>query len=699
MKNSLPQNNDLQTLSAVTLRFINDIAVITVNNPPVNAGSHAVRLGIVNALKDCNDPALKAVILIGEGKGFSGGSDVKEFGSKLLPPEVPTVIRTIEEHPIPVIAAIHGFALGGGLELALGCDYRIALSGTHLALPEVLLGMIPGAGGTQRLPRLTGQIHALDLICSGKRVTAQSALEMGFVDHVCNEDLLTGVINFVEQNFPLDKRLSISQPVPAESDADIDEAIAKILKRNKGRKNISEAIRLVKASSQGGAESVLLDERQTFNELRLGDDAFALRHLFFAEKIAPRIDGIDNKIAKNISSVGVIGGGTMGQGIAKAILNIGLNAMLIERDQAAADKTKGAIESSYDNLVSKGIITAQDKQSRLEKLTCSTGFEGLKQCDLVIEAVFEDMAVKQALFKELEAHLSSDAIIATNTSYLDINQMSSALKHKERVVGLHFFSPADRMKLLEVVRTSCTAPEVLATSLNFAKALGKQAIISNVAEGFIGNRIYAAYRRRAELLVLDGASPYDVDKAITNFGFAMGPFAVSDLSGLDIAWAMRKRKAADRDPKERYVSIADKLCEAGYFGRKSGQGWYDYSDGKAQPSEKVTRLIESTRLEEGIQVQAFDERLIQQQLLAAMVNEAACLLSEGVAQRASDIDVAMANGYGFPRHKGGPIYWASQQDKDELAEMLSQLAQSVGYGFNSGPVEEIVSSLTEKGNH
>ncbi len=699
MKNSLPQSNDLKTHSAVTLRFINDVAVISINNPPVNAGSHAVRLGVVNALKDCDDPDLKAVIIIGEGKGFSGGSDVKEFGSKLLSPEVPTVIRTIEEHPIPVIAAIHGFALGGGLELALGCDYRVALSGAHLALPEVLLGMIPGAGGTQRLPRLTGQIHALDLICSGKRVTSEAALEMGFVDHICEEDLLTGVMNFVEQHSPLNKRLSINQAVPVDSKADIDTATAKILKRHKGRKNIAEAIRLVKASNTDDAESALLDERQTFNELRLGDDAFALRHLFFAEKVAPRVDGINNKITKSISSVGVIGGGTMGQGITKAILNIGLNVVLVERDQAAVDKTKNAIETSYDSLVNKSIITAQDEQNRLQQLTCTTGFEGIKQCDLVIEAVFEDMTVKQELFKELEATISSDAIIATNTSYLDINRMSSALKHKERVVGLHFFSPADRMKLLEVVRTSCTAPEVLVASLNFAKALGKQAIIANVAEGFIGNRIYAAYRRRAELLVLDGASPYDVDEAITNFGFAMGPFAVSDLSGLDIAWAMRKRKAADRDPKERYVSIADKLCEAGYFGRKSGQGWYDYSNGTAQPSLEITHLIENTRLEEGIKVQAFDERLIQQQLLAAMVNEATCLLSEGVAQRASDIDVAMANGYGFPRHKGGPIYWASQQDQDELVEMLSQLAQSIGYGFKRGPVEEVVSSLTEKGNH
>ncbi|TDP01204.1 3-hydroxyacyl-CoA dehydrogenase [Marinomonas balearica] len=697
MKDSLLKEVDSKGRNPVSLTIANGIAVIAINNPPVNAGSHPVRAGIVESLKGCTSASLKAVVIIGEGRGFSGGSDVKEFGTKLLPPEVPDVIRAIEQHPIPVIAAIHGIALGGGLELALGCDYRVGKSGALVALPEVLLGMIPGAGGTQRLPRLIGKLKALDLICSGKRVTSEMALSMGFIDSVCIGDLLSGVIHFIEDNHPLDKRLSIEQSVPVDSESELNAAIFKIKQRNKGRENISEAIRLVQASSNDHAEATLIDERQTFNKLRLSEDAFALRYLFFAEKTASRIEAINDTKATKITYVGIVGGGTMGQGIAKAVLNAGLKVVLIERDSESSERAFQAIKTSYENLEKKGIYRPDQVQNYLDNLSSTVGFEAVTECELIIEAVFEDMQIKKALLEDLDAIVPRATILATNTSYLDINQMSENLKHRERVVGLHFFSPADRMKLLEVIRAEQTSESVLATSLAFSKRLGKQTVVANVAEGFIGNRIYAAYRRRAELLVLDGACPYEVDKAIKNFGFAMGPFEVSDLSGLDIAWAMRKRKASDRDPNERYVTLADSLCVAGHFGRKTGQGWYSYQDKTALPSEFVKTLINETRTNQGIEIQNYDESEIQQQLLVSMVNEAACLIHEGVAQRASDIDVAITNGYGFPRHKGGPIYWASQQDPIHLTKILQQLSNSVGHGFKTGPVSEIVSFLTQKG--
>lgn len=682
----------------VTLEMQGSLAVIRIDNPPVNAGSIAVRAGLIDALEKAATSRATGAILIGEGRSFIAGSDLKEFGLPLTSPQLPDVIRAVELSPFPVVAALHGVALGGGLELALGCDYRLATPATRVGLPEVSLGMVPGAGGTQRLPRLVGLSRAITMICGSQRITAQEALSAGLVDQVVQGDLLEAAIAFLS-DAAHPKRLTIELPVPDENREAVESAGQVALKRGRFRYNVLEAIRLVKASATQPAANALADERATFQSLRVSPDAFALRYLFFAERKAGVIEGVDKSLALPISSVAVIGGGTMGQGIAKALLAAGLDVQLVERDSDARDVAVQSITSSYQGLVRKGRLKDSEASRRLERLRGEVGLDGLGSCELVIEAVFEDMGVKKQLLKELEAVVSDKTILATNTSYLDINEMVADLRRPASVIGLHFFSPADLMKLLEVVRTASTSDTTLATGMALARRLGKQAVVSEVAEGFIGNRIYAAYRGRAELLVLDGAMPDQVDLAVRDFGFAMGPFEVSDMSGLDIAWAMRKRKAASRDPAARYVTIPDRLCEMGRLGRKTGKGWYDYSEGTQTPDPLVNALIEEIRADNRIVAQTYDTETIQRQLMAAIVNEAACLLEEGVAQRASDVDVTLANGYGFPRFRGGPLYWASLEESSRLEQDLKALEAAVGHAYRAGPVEQVLVAMkTEAGS-
>lgn len=675
----------------VAFRMEGSIAVLEIDNPPVNAGSHAVREGVVTGIAKAGEAGAEGAVLLGAGRSFIAGSDLREFNKALAWPELPDVIATIEAAPFPVVAALHGVALGGGLELALGCDYRIAAPGTMVGLPEVSLGMIPGAGGTQRLPRLIGRSKAMDLICRAARIPASEALPLGLVDALCEGDLLEGAIAFLAAA-PRPKRLSRALMPPEETDEALEAAAAAALKRGKGRPNVVEAIRLVRASTQE-AGPVLADERETFQKLRKSPEAHALRSLFFAERRAGSVAGIDPKSARAVRRVGVVGGGTMGQGIARAFLAAGLPVVLMERDGAALETALAGLRAAIEGQAGKGRITEAEATARSEALSGTVEADGLAGCDLVIEAVFEDMAVKKQVLARLEAVLLPEAIIATNTSYLDIDEMASGLANPERVLGLHFFSPADIMKLLEVVRAAKTAPEVLATGLKLARNLGKQPVVARVAEGFIGNRIYAAYRRRAELLVLDGARPEQVDAAVTDFGFAMGPFAVADMSGLDIAWAMRKRQAATRDPAARYVTIPDRLCEAGRLGRKTGAGWYDYASGAAQPDPAVAAIIAEARERAGITPRDFTAEEIQHQLMAAIVNEAALLLEEGVAVRASDVDVVLANGYGFPRWRGGPLHWAAQQEAAALEADLNELARDVGHGHRAGPVARVLAEL------
>ena len=687
----------VKTFGRVEFSLNSGIAVLRINNPPVNAGSIAVRDGLVQALSEANLKSASGAVILGAGRCFVAGSDLREFGQPLQSPELPDVIRAIEEAPFPIVAALHGVALGGGLELALGCDYRFALADTKLGLPEVSLGFVPGAGGTQRLPRHVGVAKAIEMICASSRIQAQDAFELGLVDAVADGDLLDSAITFLG-SADRPKRPAREMLPPLEDAADIDVAASKALKRSKGRFNVTEAIRLTRLAAEANLEPALAEERAVFQSLRLSDDAFALRHLFFAERQAGFVDGLELKNIADVKSVGVVGGGTMGQGIARAFLAADLPVTIVEQDNAALERTREAISGSYDSKVKRGRLTLDAANQIMELLEWTTDLKALSDCDLVIEAVFENMEVKKTLLSDLEGVLSTDAVIATNTSYLDIDEMAAGLTHPDRVIGLHFFSPADAMKLLEIVRADKTSDTTLAKGLKLTRKLGKKPVVARVAEGFIGNRIYAAYRRRAELLVLDGTKPEDVDKAITDFGFAMGPFAVSDLSGLDVAWAMRKRQAGTRDPKARYVTIADQLCEAGYLGRKSGKGWYDYSDGSPRSYPEVFELIETARAAAGIVPQAYSAEAIQNQLMAAIVNEAACVLDEGVAQRPSDIDVTFTNGYGFPRWRGGPLYWASQQNQQQLNADLKVLADAVGHDFKAGPVVEILNQLNaEKG--
>ncbi|MFY0634953.1 MAG: enoyl-CoA hydratase/isomerase family protein [Vannielia sp.] len=692
-----PVNTQADTASTgkVAFRMEGRIAVLEIDNPPVNAGSHAVREGLVAGIEKATEAGAEGAILLGAGRSFIAGSDLREFNKALAWPELPDVIKVIEDAPFPVVAALHGVALGGGLELALGCDYRLAAPDTMVGLPEVSLGMIPGAGGTQRLPRLIGRSKAMDLICRAARIPAREALPLGLVDALSEGDLLKDARAFLAAK-PRPKRLSRDLMPPEESDEALEAAAASALKRGKGRPNVVEAIRLVRASVED-AGAVLLDERETFQQLRRSPEAHALRALFFAERRAGSVAGVDPKSARAVKRVGVIGGGTMGQGIARAFLAAGLPVVLMERDAAALERALAALRASFEAQVAKGRLGADAAQARSAALGGTVEAGALAGCDLVIEAVFEDMEVKKDVLARLEAVLPPDAIIATNTSYLDIDEMAAGLAHPERVLGLHFFSPADIMPLLEVVRARKTAPEVLATGLKLARKLGKQPVVARVAEGFIGNRIYAAYRRRAELLVLDGAAPEQVDAAVTGFGFAMGPFAVADMSGLDIAWAMRKRQAATRDAKARYVTIPDRLCEAGRLGRKTGAGWYDHASGKAQPDPAVAAIIAEEREKAGVTPRDFSAEEIQHQLMAAIVNEAALLLEEGVAERASDVDVALANGYGFPRWRGGPLHWAAQRAPDALQADLDALARAVGHGHRAGPVARVLGEL-ETGN-
>lgn len=669
------------------------VGVLTIDNPPVNVGSQAVRLGLVRGIERATSDGVSGAIIIGAGKTFIAGSDLKEFGRPLDWPQLPDVIAVIEEAPFPVVAALHGVALGGGLELALGCDYRIAAPGTKVGLPEVSLGFVPGAGGTQRLPRLVGVSRGIELICSASRIAADHALDIGLIDAVVSGDLLDAALDFVGQH--PEKRPVRSIATPSETHDVIEAAASKAQKRGKNRPNISEAIRLIRRATEPEMADALADERRVFQDMRVGPDATALRYLFFAERRAATVEGLDGSCAKTIAQVGVVGGGTMGQGIVRACLKAGLPVTLLERDETALRMSLEKVGAHLDAQVAKGRLDPNDRAEQSERLSGAVDPGVLAQCDLVIEAVFEDMQVKREVIGQLEPVLSPDALIATNTSYLDIDAMSEGMACPGRLIGLHFFSPADVMPLLEVVRAEQTSDTALATGLKLARTLGKQPVVSRVAEGFIGNRMYAAYRRRAELLVLDGASPQQVDAAAVDFGFAMGPFAVADMSGLDIAWAMRKRQTATRAPQARYVTIPDRLCEAGRLGRKTGAGWYDYSSGTAQPDAIVDALIDAARAEAGVTPQSYDCDTIQRQLLAAIVNEAACLLEESVAQRASDCDVTFANGYGFPRWRGGPLYWAALQSADGISADMAALADAVGFDHVRGPVDEVLNGIKD----
>jgi 3-hydroxyacyl-CoA dehydrogenase len=641
------------------------VALLTIDNPPVNALPHAVRAALDEGLsRALADEAVEAIVVNAAGRTFPAGADMSEFGQPPAEPRLPDLLARIEASPKPVVAAIHGAALGGGLELALACHYRLAAEDARLGLPEVTVGLVPGAGGTQRLPRLTGARFALDLMLKGKAATADEAAEAGLVDGVVEGDLESAAVAFAQslKEEDLGPRPTAEVATGFADPAAYLAAVAEA--REAQRDNVLDAPRrvvdCVEAALLMPIETGLVYERAAFDDLVASPQSAALRHLFFAERRAARFPGLEGVAHRELGALGVVGGGTMGAGITVALLGGDFSVTLLERDEGALETAVARVVDILDSAVRRGRMTPEARDRRLERLRGALDYEALSGCDLVIEAVYEDLPAKQAVFAALDAVLAPGAILATNTSYLDIDLLAAGTSRAADVIGLHFFSPAHVMRLLEIVVGQETAPATVATALALAKHLGKVPVRAEVSDGFIANRMLVAYRKAADEILEDGASVAEVDAAMRAFGFPLGPYQVADLAGLDISWARRKRLAPTRDPHARYVAIGDLLCEAGRFGQKNGRGYYAYRKGSTVAVEdpEVARIIDLERKRKGIAPRRFSPEEIARRCLIAMVNEGARLVEEGVAQRPSDIDVAMVHGFAFPRWRGGPMKWA-----------------------------------------
>jgi 3-hydroxyacyl-CoA dehydrogenase len=649
-----------------------DVAVISMNNPPVNGLGYATRVGLTSGLEKANtDASVKAIVITGAGKAFSGGADIKEFGSPkaIAEPNLLSVILAIENSAKPVVAAIHSVAMGGGLELALGCHYRIAAPGTNIALPEVKLGLIPGAGGTMRLPRALGVETALNMIVSGEPVKSELLAQqpgqklfdkMAASPESLAEEALAYARSVADARpLPLVRNLPCKHPL---GDAYFQFARNMVKGMAKNFPAPAKCVDAVEAATKKKFDDGMALEREIFTALMFTPESRALRHLFMAERAASKIPDVPEDTAKReIKSVAVIGAGTMGGGISMNFLNAGIPVKILEMKQEALDRGIATIRKNYEGQVKKGKLKADKYEQRMSLLSTTLDYNDLKDADMVIEAVFEEMGVKQKVFEKLDEVMKPGAILASNTSTLDVNKIASFTKRPQDVVGLHFFSPANVMKLLEVVRGAKTGKDVMATVMGIAKKIKKTAVVSGVCDGFIGNRMIEQYSRQAGFLLDEGATPQQVDKAIERFGFAMGPFRMGDLAGNDIGWAIRKRRALEH-PNMLYSRTADKLCELGRFGQKTGAGWYDYQPGKrdAIPSELVNKMIEDHRKELGITPRKISDEEIVQRLVFSLVNEGARIVEDGIASRASDIDMVYLTGYGFPIYRGGPMLYADQ---------------------------------------
>ncbi|WP_153100324.1 3-hydroxyacyl-CoA dehydrogenase NAD-binding domain-containing protein [Paraburkholderia hayleyella] len=642
------------------------VAVITLNHPPVNGLSHATRLGIIAGLDAAQqDPAVTAIVLTGAGKAFSGGADITEFNTPkaMQAPTLATLIHAVETSPKPVIAAIHGIAMGGGLELALGAHYRIALRGAQIALPEVKLGLLPGAGGTQRLPRAIGLEAALNMIVSGSSVRSEQLADSGLFDEVVEADLPGAALAFAQRVG------SQAGPHPCVRKRPLEHPNAEGFLQF-ARNNVAAAaphfpapqrcIEAIKAGVLQGFERGLAAEREAFSALLQTPESRALRHAFFAERAAAKLPDVPvSTPLRALHQIAVIGAGTMGTGIAMSFANAGLPVMLLVADAEALERGMTKIRANYEASVKKGKLGADALTQRMALITPTLAWDDLKDADLFIEAVYEEMSVKEQVFRQIDAIAKPGAILASNTSTLDLNQIAGFTRRPENVVGLHFFSPANVMKLLEVVRGTHTAPDVLATVMHCARQIGKTAVVSGVCDGFIGNRMLEPYLCQAFYMLEEGALPAQVDRAIEAFGFAMGPFRMSDLAGNDISWAIRQRRYREA-PQRHYPKVADRLCERGRFGQKTGSGWYDYRPGErsASASPEVDALIVAYSAEQGVARRMLPDEEIVERLVYALVNEGARILTEGIAARASDLDMVYLSGYGFPLWRGGPMLYA-----------------------------------------
>ncbi|QZI69270.1 enoyl-CoA hydratase/isomerase family protein [Pseudomonas protegens] len=682
-----------------------NILVLTLNNPPVNALGVEIRRGLLAAIDSASDnPAVEAILLVGAGRHFCGGADIREFGQTPQAPALPEVVKRIEDSSKPVLAAIQGVALGGGLEVALAAHYRLATGSARLGLPEVLLGLLPGAGGTQRLPRLIGAKAALELMLSGRHLSAEEALSLGLVDRLGDsDDALTEGLTYIRQLLAQGATVRRTRDAQALNEQTaqreaIDAARQQATQKSRGLLSPLHIIQAVEAALDQSFEDGLREERRLFLECLDSPQRAGLVHAFFAEREVLKAPETRAAAPRAIARVGVVGGGTMGAGIAVTALDAGLEVTMIERDQDALNRGRGNVEKVYDSLIDKGRLTQADKAATLARFSASTDYQDLAQADLVIEAVFEDMAAKLAVFAELDRVCKAGAVLASNTSYLDINAIAQSVSRPADVIGLHFFSPANIMKLLEIVVPSKVAADVVATAFELAKKLRKVPVRAGVCDGFIGNRILAVYRQAADYMMEDGASPYQIDQALRDFGFPMGPFQVADLAGGDIGWATRQRKAASRDPRARYVQIADRLCERGWFGQKTGRGYYLYAQGPRSASQdpEVLAIIDTERARAGITPRAFSNPEILRRYMAAMINEGANVVHEGIALRPLDVDITFIHGYGFPRHRGGPLKYADQYGLPQVLADIREFAEEDPLFWTASP---LLVQLVERGEN
>jgi 3-hydroxyacyl-CoA dehydrogenase len=662
----------------VSLRNEGDVAVVTIDNPPVNTLSHAMRSVLVDALSRARaDADVTAIVIVCAGRTFIAGADISEFGKPVRAPTTLDVIAAIEASEKPVVAALHGTPLGGGLEVALACHYRVAAPGTRPGLPEIKLGLMPGAGGTQRLPRLIGMDKAMSMILSGDQISAAEALEAGLVDAVVEGDLTAAAVAFARDKAGVPLVLAKDRDEKLAPDrADIarfEAAAAAALKRARGREAPASAVEALRGALATPVERALARERALFLELVASEESKAQRHIFFAEREAAKLPEIAAVKPAEVRRAAVIGAGTMGAGIAICFANAGIPVHVVEADVAALARGLDAVAAHYRSASARGTLAADEAEARRGRIAGTTDLGAVADADIVIEAVFEDMAIKGQVFAALDRIAKPSAVLATNTSYLDVDALARGTSRSEAVVGMHFFSPAHIMRLLEVVRGAATSPEALATAMAVGRKIGKIPVVVGVCHGFVGNRMHRVRGTEGERLLLDGALPQDVDAAMTEFGFPMGPFAAADLAGLDIGWRMRKAQGL-RAP------IADLLCEQGRFGQKTGRGFYHYAQGSrtAEPDPEVAELIAAERARRGAVAGEISTDEIVERVLYPMINEGARILSEGIARRPGDIDVIWVYGYGFPAWRGGPMHYADAVRLTQIRDRLTAFAERTG---------------------
>ncbi|ATD61545.1 MAG: 3-hydroxyacyl-CoA dehydrogenase NAD-binding domain-containing protein [Janthinobacterium svalbardensis] len=660
------------------------VAVITLANPPVNGLGLATRTAAVAGIRQAlADEAVKAIVITGAGKAFSGGADIKEFNSPkaLTEPTLHTLINVVEQSTKPVVAAIHSVCMGGGLELALGCNYRVAAPGAQMALPEVKLGILPGAGGTQRLPRVLGLEMALNMIVSGTPVASEKLAGTALFDEVIapGADLLQAAVAFAT-------KVADVRPLPKVRERKVDypnhEAFLQFSRNTVKAMSGPFPAPLKCVDAVAAAVTMKFDEglkyeRELFMQLVQSPESKALRHAFFAERVASKVPDVPSDTpVRTIASAAIVGAGTMGGGIAMNFANAGIPVMLLETKQEALDKGLATIRKNYENTVKKGKLTQEKAEQRIALVSGTLAYADIAQADIVIEAVFEELGVKETVFKQLDAVMKPGAILASNTSTLDLDKIAAFTQRPQDVIGTHFFSPANVMKLLEIVRGKETGKDVLATALALSKKLKKTGVVSGVCDGFIGNRMIEQYSRQAGFLLEEGCLPEQVDKAVEKFGFAMGPFRMGDLAGNDIGWAIRKRRYVEK-PEVTYSKTADLLCELGRYGQKTGAGWYDYKAGdrKAYPSEQVNAMIIQHSADIGVARRKISDQEIVERLVYALVNEGARILEEGIALRASDIDMVYLTGYGFPLFRGGPMFYADTVGLPNVLDTIAAYAK------------------------